>query len=407
MGSVKDLVIGEGLGANLYQEPTFDRFGLGVWRVSGRFSVADLKHLIPDVEIPGKAQALAMISGRYWEHAASVGFPSTYVGMLDANGCITDTQTLLDSGELSNHIVMKLAMTPHLLASGGEQKRALYQIFINKGKIYVYIADVECIFRLGFPLGSSTFKKIAVAAGVGDEYERVSRLSETIQFLEAIRSIPGIYDKPEMVKALQAAGLEEIPVPGFMIPKPVLNFDTKFDTGGDKPYTEEEAQAALGLGNFNWQGWKHTLAGNALDQRDFCKARGIVCIDGKTEAAVVHGIPIFADFACNPDENRLMIPSDGILLPTNKEVQRAIFRSKGIYAAIDETKKRHGDNWREHLHEFIDLGTISEAANISVELMQPSIAEIANRLLEQTVFEVPPIVKWAGPFLPYASMDLS
>ena len=77
MGSVKDL-IREGRGGSLYREAEPYSLGLGAWGVSGRFSVGDLKKLIPSQEIAQKGPALAMMAGFYWEQAANDGFQHTY-----------------------------------------------------------------------------------------------------------------------------------------------------------------------------------------------------------------------------------------------------------------------------------------------------------------------------------------
>ena len=142
---------------------------------------------------------------------------------------------------------------------------------------------------------------------------------------------------------------------------------------------------------------------NAHHQWDYCLERGVYCVDGKTEQEIVDGYLLFTDFAANPDEDRLMIRYRDLLLPTNKEIARAIFRDMGIYAAIDAAKAKYGGDWRDHLvPEFIALSVIEEATKISVELMAYAIAEVGNRMLGD-VFDTQPITNWVGPFLPYAS----
>ena len=257
MGSVKDLVTDDSPAGQRYREPTMERLGLGAWFVKGTFSVGDLKHLIPSVEIPQKMEALAMMAGYYWEHAATVGFQNSYVGMLDADDQMTDVQTLLDRGDTSNVVVMRLAVTPHSITPGGvitSGVRDEYHRLIAAGDLATYIADCECIFRFGLPLGSSFYKRVAKAAGVEDEYEQVAKLAETVDLLDTIRSIPGILGKPEMVEVLGAMGLDHIPNPGYIGKSPYLNFDTKFCPGGDKPYTVSEAQDALHLSDLAWEG---------------------------------------------------------------------------------------------------------------------------------------------------------
>jgi phosphoribosylaminoimidazole-succinocarboxamide synthase len=412
MGSVKDLICDDSPAGKLHQSPTFDRLGLGAWRVSGRFSVADLKGRIPPQEIPHKGAILAMAAGRYWEHAAQAGFQSTYVGMLDADGQIVSAETLLDRGELSDRIAMRLAVTPHdFYAKITTDNLAAYHARIAGGHIGAYVADAECIFRFGFPLGSTTFKRIYTAAGMADNYEQRATYDETVAGLDEIRDIPGIMEKPEMVKVLREAGLNCIPNPGHLMTRPVVHFNTKFDPGGDKDITYAEAQQAMHLDNLRFAAWLATLENNARHQREHCEAAGIVNIDGKTEAVIVNGFPVFTDFACTPDENRTMIryvPASGspvYLLPTNKEVQRAGFRHHGIYAAKDAAQRDHGDAWLDHLDQYVNDSVIEEATQESVWMMEQALATVGNRLLGRNVLEAKPIEEWVGPFLPYASIE--
>ncbi|MCX6810029.1 MAG: hypothetical protein NTZ65_04795 [Candidatus Berkelbacteria bacterium] len=269
MGSVKDLMVQH----PMYIPPAPHKQGIGPWRVKGTFSVGDLKYLIKPVEIPNKGVALAMMAGLYWEHAATVGFQNSYAGMLDTDDRITDAQTLLDQGDLSNVVVMHLAVTPHMYAPDGkltDEIRGIYHRLISSGDLTNYVGDCECIFRFGLPLGSSYYKRIAIAAGLGDEYEQVAKLEETIQFLDQIRGITGILDKPEMVTVLKMMGLDRIPNPGYIGTKPYLNFDAKFDPGGDEHYSFTEAQDALHLNRRNWKGLLSRLVDNSYDQWDYC-----------------------------------------------------------------------------------------------------------------------------------------
>ena len=108
MGSVKDLVV-TGFGSDYYDVAKPQEWGYGVWDVSGRWSVADLKSLLPAYEVNGQAEALAMSTAAYFEAAAKAGIPSCYEGMLDQDGTVVSVDQLLDRGETSHYVVMMLA----------------------------------------------------------------------------------------------------------------------------------------------------------------------------------------------------------------------------------------------------------------------------------------------------------
>lgn len=398
MGSVKSLVRGRGRAGQFFRPPTPHSFGQGVWRVSGRFSVADLKGEIPPVEIRDKNFALAMAAGAYWEAVAGINVHSTYLGMFDHDGRVVTVADLLERGEISDLIAMRIAKTPgRFRGKVTSSTLATYHRRIKQGVISCYVADVECIFRFGFPLGSSFFKKVYKAAGRAD-YEDRATYDEVVAGLDEIRAISGILETPKMQAVLREAGVDFIPDPGYTMKTPVLGYTTKFDPAGDKDLTHEDMVERLGLD------WSDELWQNARHQREFCRNKQIVNIDGKTEAVVVDGVPMFADFACTMDENRLMLPWKGRLIPSNKEIQRAIFRARGIYSAIERAKGDYGDDWLSHLYDYITRATIEEATAESVSMMGDAIAEVSNRLLGQDVFAANPISTWVGPFMPYASV---
>ncbi|GAH87179.1 unnamed protein product, partial [marine sediment metagenome] len=185
MGSVKDLIVDDSPAGKLYVPPTNDQFGRGAWRVSGRFSVGDLKEQIPESNIKDKAEALTMMTARFFEYLANKhpDIPTCYLGLLDKDGIVTDTQALLDRGQTSNVIVMKLAHLPKTYSNGDLKK---YREDLESGALQCGVADVESIFRAGFPLGSSTFKRIFKAVGMGSTYEKLATYDETVKALDEI-----------------------------------------------------------------------------------------------------------------------------------------------------------------------------------------------------------------------------
>jgi phosphoribosylaminoimidazole-succinocarboxamide synthase len=416
MGSVKDLVRDDSPAGKLYIPPNNVAFGRGVWRVSGRFSVGDLKSLIPDVNIKDKAEALTMSTAAFFEWLAKThpDIPTCYLGVLDKDGKMTDTTTLLDRGEKTNLIVMKLAHVPDSFCGGNLE---VYREALKTGRLECGVADIESIFRHGFPLGSSTFEKIFEAAGMKDRYETLATYEDTVRELNYIRRVTrmGVFP-PKLTEVLKNAGLRDIPNPGHVLTDIVYDTTTKFEVGGDRRLDDErETQELSGLDEEGYEHWKNEMFPElARAQIAFCAERGILNIDGKAECIAYHRAPIVTDFVCTVDENRLMIVTKiggvDLAIPSNKEIQRAYFRQQGVYAAISEAKrvaeaKGENNRWREYMPQMlkdrgIDLKAVSEH---SCSLMANAIGEVANRTLGQKVFDAPPLGDWVLEFLPYAS----
>jgi len=416
MGSVKDLITEGPIAATLHTRPFTYDFGMGAWKVSGRFSVGDLKELIPEVEIKDKAEALTMSTGAFFEWLANnhQDIPTCYMGVVDKCGRLTSVKDLLDKGEKTSTIVMKLAHVPKSFC-GGDLKR--YREAISSGELQCGVADVESIFRHGFPLGSSTFEKIFKEMGGEGVYETLATYAETVESLDQIRAY--IKEKKGMPagleKLLKKSHLDRVPNPGYVLKDIVYNSTSKFEIAGDRDLTPEETRRFSGLSEEGYQLWAEKMFPElARAQIAYCDARGIVNIDGKGECVAHRGYPVLTDFACTVDENRLMLETevDGVkwAIPSNKEIQRAIFRQAGVYAAISEAKKRAGkegnvDGWRDYMpavlaEKKIDLQAVTKH---SCDLMSNAIGEVANRMLGKRVFDAPPMDSWVRGFLPYAS----
>lgn len=442
MGSVKDLIIKGALADKWYKSPTSTEFGRGAWRVKGTYSVGDLKKLIPDSDIENKSEALTLMVGLFFEWLADhhPDIPTCYLGVLDKDGNMTTAQKLLDKGDLSNIIVMKIAHVPETYCRGDLAK---YRNALASGELQCGVADVESIFRQGFPLGSSTFEKIFDAVGMKKEYETLATYDETVAGLDKIRAMVGVEavkhindiyaalsstkisteilkkslaSFPKLEKILQDSHLgTTIPNPGFVLKYFVCNSTTKFEEAGDRAISNEEEESYSGLDKEGYLQWTQIMFPLLTQaQTEFAARRNILNIDGKAECVAYKRKPVITDFVCTPDENRLMIIADvgGVewAIPTNKEIQRAIFRREGVYAAINEAKRRSkkdGDvnKWKDYMPQIlkernIDLKAVSEH---SCNLMAYAIAEVANRTLGKTVFDAKPLDSWVGEFIPYAS----
>lgn len=414
MGSVKDLILPESISggwhskaAALYERPTSHSFGRGGWKVSGRFSVGDLKGIIPhEYEIKDKNFVLAMTAGAYFEDAANNDMQSCYEGMMNHDGKVVSVRDLLDKGELSDVIVMKLANVPK---SGSKEDVAAYHEAIRKRDISVYVADVEAIFRAGLPLGSSVFKKICGMMGKGDQYERVATYDDTVALLDEVRAESLKNPNPKLITYLDSLGLDGIPNPGAMLPRPAFNYTTKFAESGDADIGDDDVIERLG-GDIGKSFKLIALLGHCTNhQLAYSKQRGSNNMDGKIEGVVMGDDVMLTDFACTVDENRQMLryEHNGVvyLLPTNKEIQRAVFRENGIYVAIEEAKKIDAEKWKPHLLKFTTHEKLVDATRHSVELMSGAIGTMGNLALGKNIFDAKPLDTWAPAFLPYASRE--
>ena len=415
MGSVKDLERGDSPQGKLYIPVLMADFGRGVWGVSGRFSVKDLKKLIPPVEIPQKAEVLTMTTAAYFEWMANEhpDIDTCYLGVLDKDGQITDTATLLQKGDTSTHIAMKLAHTPDSLCAGDTE---MYKNSLKARKVECGVADVESIFRKGFPLGSSTFKNIFKAVGKGALYDTLATYDETVAALDDIRAeVAEAGPNPELEAVLAKAKLDRIPNPGHRLDDIAYDSTTKFEKGGDRAIGKEEEKALSGLSDEGYERWTEDWFPRiARAQIAYCDERGIINMDGKGECVTYNGNPVVTDFLCTPDENRLMIAIEiegkTWAIPSNKEVQRAVFKREGVDVAITEAKamaEKAGDagTWLDYVNERceangIDLQAVTDQ---SCGLMASAIGEVGNRMLGKKVFDAKPVDKWAEGFLPYAS----
>lgn len=412
MGSVKH-VITEGLGAHLHLDATPNEFGRDAWQVKGTWSAGDLKDKMPDREIEGKSIGLAMMSSQYMEHLENSGFETCYLGMMDKEGKVVTVDTLLKRGETSDVVVMKTANLP----KGKEPQDILdYHTAIQQKDVTVYVADAELIFRTGLPLGSSMFKEMAEALGKKDAYDRVATFEDTVVLLDKMRSMVeqnGLRKFPKLKQILEALGIGAIPNPGCMLPETRYDYWTKFELQGDEHIDIEEVRKRNGLTH---EQMNHVLALHreiSSDQIAFSRSKNELNIDGKIEVVIYHGQPKVTDFANSPDENRNMLryKIHGIeyMLPTNKEIGRAILREAGMYHAISQAKARAGldgtiERWRDHFGSFISWPELMEANERACRLQSGIIQLMTNSRMGVRIFDqAPTLVDIADELIPYAS----
>ncbi len=413
-----------------YERPTSDTFGKGVFQAHGGFSVRDLKEEIPFTVIPCKAKVLAMMTAYFFERLAErcPDVDTTYIAIMDKDGKPTTVDKLIKKGDTSDAILMKIAHTPDSYLGhvrDNNDRIMQYRKALASGQLLCGVGDVESIFRRMLPLGSSVFKKIFEAAGFGSEYDSMVTYSQVVEGLNRIGAL-NVLDggdghselgtKWKDVKAvLEANGLSSMPYPGTLLSKVRYNTTTKFEVAGDRDIPEEIARKYSGLSRDQYDRWKADIFPRVAEtQIKLLTERGSLNADGKVEVVAYHGRPYLTDWACNTDENRPMIivEREGATwgLPTNKELQRIIFKGEGVDSAIREAKGRaekdgKKNEWKGYFREVceerkLDIRAIAEK---TVTLMGNAGMEIANRTLGNRVFDVPALETWVNELMPYAS----
>jgi phosphoribosylaminoimidazole-succinocarboxamide synthase len=215
MGSVKDLRL---------IEPAYEnRGGIGRFYFSDRYSVRDWGEM-PDY-IKNKGCGLAVMAASNFEGLEGIGIPTHYGGLIKVGGQLIRFSDLTVGGGSSNimHVSMAVRYDPIARKFMGEddQPRILYDYSFyraNRGEINNFLIPLEIIVRNGLPKGSSVFKALKKAKD----------------------------DPAKTRKILDKLGLKELPHEGQMLPKPVMFYTTKLESG-DRELDENEAYQISGL----------------------------------------------------------------------------------------------------------------------------------------------------------------
>ncbi len=317
MGSVKDLQV---------IAPAFEnRPGLGNFIFSDRYSVFDWGEM-PD-RVPNKGKALAVMAAYNFEELERRGIRTHYLGMVYRNGPTCRLPELERSGWDSNVMQVRLArvyrpVTRAVLGEGGEPQVSYdYSFFeANRGRINNYLLGLEIIFRNGLPLGSSVFKKIAAARAKSDPQQREWELNAILSEL----------------------GLEREPVPGQMLPRPVMSYTTKLEEG-DRTLSEEEARRISGLPEEAFRQVPE-LALRVNDcVTELASRAGFDHYDGKIELVWDGGL-LVCDVLGTFDENRFAFRGAQI----SKEVLRQWYkRHQPEFSEACDRWKATGGGWQE------------------------------------------------------------
>jgi len=364
MGSVKDLQVL----APAYE----DSPGEGSFVFSDRYSVFDWGEM-PD-HIDGKGAALAVMSAFNFEELERRGIRTHYRGLVTEEGRLVRFADLPEGG--GGCRVMRVALARvyapvvrTFLRSGNRPEvRYDYSLFTaNRGRLNNFLVGLEVIFRNGLPLGSSVFAGIEkLKAASPDGGEPLQRL-------------------------LANLGLKEEPVPGQMLPRPIMSYSTKLESG-DRNLNEAEAFEISGLEEENFR----KLAEIGLAVNEFITERaeqtGLAHYDGKIELVYDNGL-VLADVVGTFDENRFASNNRQI----SKEVLRQWYkRHQSDFPAACEEAKSGGAGWQSRC-PVKPVNLPPELIRLASEMYQAG----CNRYTGRRLFEVPELEEVLQALEPY------
>ena len=131
-----------------------------------------------------------------------------------------------------------------------------------------------------------------------------------------------------------------------MFDRPMIEFTTKLERF-DRPLTHDEARDLANLNETEWLNLITTTENIAMTLKEIFTASGITLWDGKVEFAAGRGVnrEIVLVDSIGPDELRLT--KDGVQL--SKEIIRQYYKDSEWYARLDETKKKHGEKFKDFI----------------------------------------------------------
>lgn len=289
MGSVKDLKV--------LKPPVTEESGIGRFFFSDRYSVFDWGEM-PDY-IQNKGASLCLVSAYFFERLEEKGIKTHYLGVVE-NG---KPKRLAELSGPANSMEVRLlrVIKPAVKGAG-------YDYSIYRGKMANFLIPLEIIYRNSLPAGSSVFR----------------RLKEGNLRLEDL-------------------GLKEMPFPGQVLERPLLDVSTKLEAS-DRYINWEEAKEIAGLDEDEVEEIKRValLIGELITAE--AGKSGLVNEDGKVELGF--------------DENRKLVVVDalGALdecrftfrdVPVSKEVARIFYKDTAWYQEVEEAKKRDKIKWKE------------------------------------------------------------
>ncbi len=328
MGSVKDLVV--------LREPQNNKEGVGRFIFSDRYSVFDWGEM-PD-HITEKGKAICIATAYFFEKLEKSGIKTHYLGIVEDG----KTKRLNELREPQNIMELKLLRVIKPKIQGNTYDYSVYQE--EKGN---FLIPLEIIYRNSLPEGSSVFR----------------RLREGSLKLEDI-------------------GLTEMPVPGQVLDKPILDVSTKLETT-DRYISWEEAREICNLSEDELKEIKRvTLLINELITEE-AKRIGLFNEDGKVE------------FGFDENRNLVLVDALGTLdecrftyqcLPVSKEIARMYYRKTSWYKDVELAKNQDRLNWKTLVKS--SPSPLPEDLARSIPLIYKA---YTNELTKRKWFDAPPL----------------
>lgn len=328
MGSVKDMLI--------LEEPTLDKTGVGRFIFSDRYSVFDWGEM-PD-HIEGKGLAICLVTAYFFEELENRGIKTHYLGLVEDDRAVDLSQLKKPSNVLQFKAVRVIRPT---VTPGG------YDYSAYSGEKGCFLLPLEVIYRNSLPEGSSVFK----------------RLREGSLTLEEI-------------------GLAEMPVPGQVLSKPILDVSTKLESS-DRYLSWDEARSISGLTGDELNRLREIALTIDSLITERVEALGLTHEDGKLEFAFDPERELMlVDALGTPDECRFSYQG----LPVSKEVARIYYRRTAWYRDVEKAKAEDPVNWKEKVSSSPEPLPVDLRRAISHLYMA-----FANQITGREWFDCPPL----------------
>ncbi len=328
MGSVKDVVVLREAGVS---EP-----GVGRFIFSDRYSVFDWGEM-PD-HLLGKGKSLCIATAYFFEKLEDMGIKTHYLGVVEDG----KVKRLKDLKEPQNVLEFKLlrVLRPKLVSGR-------YDYSIYRSERGNFLIPLEVIYRNSLPEGSSVFR----------------RLKEGSLRLEDL-------------------GFKEMPEPGRILERPIVDFSTKLEAT-DRYLSWREAMDICALSEMELNDIKEiTLAVDALITKEV-ERLGLFNEDGKVEFGFDEGRNlVLVDALGTLDECRFSYKG----VPVSKEIARIYYRKTDWYKEVADAKSKDRVNWKS----LVKVSPPKLPERLAKLISQVYMA-YANELTGRDWFDVPPL----------------
>jgi phosphoribosylaminoimidazole-succinocarboxamide synthase len=260
---------------DIKREPSSAELGVGRFIFTDKYSVFDWGPM-PDT-IPHKGASLCVMGAHNFELLAANDIPTHYRGVSRQDD--TEATTIAAHDEPPTQMEIDLAQVPEL--SYLRNQSYDYATYHERGETN-YVIPLEIVFRNRVPVGSSLRS----------------------------RREPAHFDLP----------LDEWPQHPVDLPKPIVEFSTKFEEQ-DRYVTRDEAAEIAGIANLDRLEEIAKSVNEVLTAE--AQKRGFTHEDGKIECLFHDGIIKVADVVGTFDENRFTY--DGVEI--SKEAIRQYYKS--------------------------------------------------------------------------------